>query len=63
VDRIISAKLPARVGTALRIAVRAKFAVLFGEPTPSHNKVWLVKRIAWRLTRFALDLLCFSVLL
>ena len=29
--------------------LRAKFAVVFGEPTPSHNKVWLVKRIAWRL--------------
>jgi hypothetical protein len=28
---------------------RAKFAAVFGEPTPSHNKVWLVKRIAWRL--------------
>src|SRR5262245_21524039 len=26
-----------------------KFAEVFGEPTPSHNKVWLVKRIAWRL--------------
>ena len=29
--------------------LRAKFAAVFGEPTPSHNKVWLVKRIAWRL--------------
>jgi hypothetical protein len=29
--------------------LRARFAVVFGEPTPSHNKVWLVKRIAWRL--------------
>jgi hypothetical protein len=34
----------------LRVSeLRAKFAVVFGEPTPSHNKVWLVKRIAWRL--------------
>src|SRR5947209_6540348 len=34
----------------LRVAeLRAKFAVVFGEPTPSHNKVWLVRRIAWRL--------------
>ena len=34
----------------LRVAeLRDKFAVVFGEPTPSHNKVWLVKRIAWRL--------------
>jgi hypothetical protein len=29
--------------------LRAKFAAVFGEPTPSHNKVWLVKRLAWRL--------------
>ena len=34
----------------LRVSeLRAKFATVFGEPTPSHNKVWLVKRIAWRL--------------
>jgi hypothetical protein len=33
----------------LRVSVRAKFVTVFGEPTPSHNKVWLVKRIAWRL--------------
>jgi hypothetical protein len=34
----------------LRVSeLRAKFAAVFGEPTPSHNKVWLVKRIAWRL--------------
>ena len=34
----------------LRVSeLRAKFAVVFGEPTPSHNKVWLVKRLAWRL--------------
>src|SRR5215831_8363193 len=29
--------------------LRAKFAEVCGEPTPSHNKIWLVKRIAWRL--------------
>ena len=29
--------------------LRAKFAAIFGEATASHNKVWLVKRIAWRL--------------
>ena len=29
--------------------LRARFVVVFGEPTPSHNKVWLVKRLAWRL--------------
>jgi hypothetical protein len=34
----------------LRVSeLRAKFATVFGEPTPSHNKVWLIKRIAWRL--------------
>ena len=34
----------------LRVSeLRAMFAIVFGEPTPSHNKVWLVKRIAWRL--------------
>ncbi len=34
----------------LRVSeLRAKFAIVFGEPTPSHNKVWLVRRIAWRL--------------
>jgi len=34
----------------LRVSeLRARFAAVFGESTPSHNKVWLVKRIAWRL--------------
>ena len=34
----------------LRVSeLRIKFAEVFGEPTPSHNKVWLIKRIAWRL--------------
>src|SRR5262249_12028240 len=34
----------------LRVSeLRFKFAEVFGEPTPSHNKIWLVKRIAWRL--------------
>ena len=34
----------------LRVSeLRAKFAAVFGEPTPSHNKVWLVKRLAWQL--------------
>jgi hypothetical protein len=38
----------------LRVSeLRAKFAAVFGEPTPSHNKVWLVKRIAWRLQALA----------
>ena len=34
----------------LRVSeLRVRFAEVCGEPTPSHNKVWLVKRIAWRL--------------
>jgi Protein of unknown function (DUF2924) len=33
--------------------LRARFAVVFGEPTQAHNKVWLVKRIAWRLQALA----------
>ena len=34
----------------LRVSeLRVRFAAVFGAPTPSHNKVWLVKRIAWRL--------------
>jgi hypothetical protein len=38
----------------LRVSeLRAQFAALFGEPTPSHNKVWLMKRIAWRLQALA----------
>jgi hypothetical protein len=38
----------------LRVSeLRTKFAAAFGEPTPSHNKVWLVKRIAWRLQALA----------
>ena len=38
----------------LRVSeLRAKFAAVCGEPTPSHNKVWLIKRIAWRLQALA----------
>ena len=38
----------------LRVSeLRAKFAVVCGESTPSHNKVWLVKRLAWRLQAMA----------
>jgi DUF2924 family protein len=34
----------------LRVSeLRVRFAEVCGEPTPSHNKIWLVKRIAWRL--------------
>jgi hypothetical protein len=38
----------------LRVSeLRARFAAVCGEPTPSHNKVWLIKRIAWRLQALA----------
>ena len=38
----------------LRVSkLRARFTAVFGKPTPSHNKVWLVKRIAWRLQALA----------
>ena len=33
--------------------LRARYAEVFGEPTGGHNKVWLVKRIAWRLQALA----------
>ena len=33
--------------------LRARFAAVFGEPTQAHNKVWLVKRLAWRLQALA----------
>ena len=29
--------------------LRGKYAELFGEPTTTGNKTWLVRRIAWRL--------------
>jgi hypothetical protein len=44
--------LPAEIAALPRRRVselRARFAEVCGEPTPSHNKIWLVKRIAWRL--------------
>jgi hypothetical protein len=34
-------------------ALRTRYAEVFGEQTPAHNKVWLVKRIAWRLQALA----------
>src|SRR5262249_59736694 len=46
------ANLAAEIAALPRLRVselRIKFAEVFSEPTPSHNKVWLVKRIAWRL--------------
>ena len=48
----MSSHLAAEIAALPRLRVselRAKFAAVCGEPTLSHNKVWLVKRIAWRL--------------
>jgi hypothetical protein len=33
--------------------LRAKYAEVFGEPARSGNKVWLVRRLAWRLQALA----------
>ncbi len=33
--------------------LQARYAQAFGEPTHSHHKVWLRKRIAWRLQALA----------
>ena len=33
--------------------LRSRFATLFGVPTQAHNKLWLVKRLAWRLQALA----------
>ena len=40
--------------TRMRVsALRGKYAELFGEPTRTGNKTWLVRRIAWRLQALA----------
>ena len=33
--------------------LRAKYAAVFGEATPSGNRAWLVKRVIWRLQALA----------
>jgi hypothetical protein len=33
--------------------LRTRFAAVCGAPTQAHNKVWLVKRLAWRLQALA----------
>ena len=48
--------LAAEVATLRRMTandLRSRFAELFGEPTRSSNRTWLVKRIAWRLQALA----------
>jgi hypothetical protein len=29
--------------------LRSRYAAVFGEQTPANNRIWLIKRIAWRL--------------
>jgi hypothetical protein len=47
----------AREAAALRrltiAEMRARYAEVFGEPTNAHNRIWLVRRIAWRLQALA----------
>ena len=33
--------------------LRVRYAEVFGETTPAHNKIWLIRRIAWRLQALA----------
>jgi len=33
--------------------LKTRFAQLFGEHTPANNRVWLLKRIAWRMQALA----------
>jgi hypothetical protein len=33
--------------------LRTRYAEVFGETTGAHNKVWLIRRIAWRLQALA----------
>ena len=33
--------------------LRTRYAEVFGEHTPANNRVWLVKRLAWRLQALA----------
>jgi hypothetical protein len=33
--------------------LRTRFAAVFGQTTQAHNKLWLVKRLAWRLQALA----------
>ena len=43
----------AALGRLSVAALRTRFAAVFGEPTQAHNKLWLVKRLAWRLQALA----------
>jgi Protein of unknown function (DUF2924) len=48
--------LSAQLAALARMPVaqlRLEYARVFGEATPGHNRVWLVRRIAWRLQALA----------
>jgi hypothetical protein len=47
------AKEVAALGRMTMPELRARFAELFGEATRSGNRLWLVKRIAWRMQAVA----------
>jgi hypothetical protein len=34
-------------------ALRARYCELFGEPTEAANRIWLIKRLAWRMQALA----------
>jgi len=48
----VSAELSALEGLSVA-QLRGRFAELFGEVTRASNRVWLVRRIAWRLQALA----------
>jgi hypothetical protein len=44
--------IPQQIAALQRMTVpqlRSRYAEVFGEETPAHNRAWLLKRIAWRL--------------
>ncbi|HZT79109.1 MAG TPA: DUF2924 domain-containing protein [Gemmataceae bacterium] len=43
----------AALGRMTVTELRTRYAEVFGEATPAHNKAWLAKRIAWRLQALA----------
>src|SRR5262249_12625137 len=43
----------AALGRLTIAGLRSRYAELFGEPTRTGNKTWLVRRIAWRLQALA----------
>jgi hypothetical protein len=53
---MMSVNVPAELSALERLTVaelRRRFAELFGEATRASNRVWLVRRLAWRLQALA----------